>query len=189
MSARELLAQVETPRALNSCLLSGVRQTSGGRSSMSTNDLSRSAARPWSAGRWPDTAATTGSIETLGEASTLGGVAPLRAIKRPRDDEKKRRGLMTSLWRPFLVPTIAVLLLCLACTTSNAAPRVGGSAYDGTWSVAIYPLRGDCSSIQCKRPLPATDDGFLLKYFMIQKPRSKSNSLHHSQATFWRSEG
>jgi hypothetical protein len=35
----------------------------------------------------------TGSIETLGEASTLGGVVSLRAIKRPRDDEKKRREL------------------------------------------------------------------------------------------------
>jgi len=96
----------------------------------------------WSASRWPDTAATTGSIETLGEASTLGGVAPLRA------DEKKRRELMISLSRPFLAPTIAALLLCLACTTSNAARRVGGSGYDGTWSVAIYPLSGNCASVR-----------------------------------------
>jgi hypothetical protein len=55
---------------------------------------------------------------------------------------------MSSPWRPFLAPTIAALLLCLACTASNAAPRAGGSAYDGTWSVAIYPLRGDCTSVR-----------------------------------------
>jgi hypothetical protein len=36
----------------------------------------------------------------------------------------------------------------LACTTSNAARRVGGSAYDGTWSVAIYTLHGTCSSVR-----------------------------------------
>jgi hypothetical protein len=61
---------------------------------------------------------------------------------------KKRRELMSSLSRPFLAPTTAALLLCLACTPSNAASRVSGSAYDGTWSVAIYPLRGDCSSVR-----------------------------------------
>ena len=55
---------------------------------------------------------------------------------------------MNSLSRPFLAPTIAALLLCLACTTSNAARRVGGSAYDGTWSVAIYTLRGNCGSVR-----------------------------------------
>jgi hypothetical protein len=55
---------------------------------------------------------------------------------------------MSSLSRPFLAPTTAALLLCLACTPSNAASRVSGSAYDGTWSVAIYPLRGDCSSVR-----------------------------------------
>jgi hypothetical protein len=65
-----------------------------------------------------------------------------------RADEKKRRELMSSLWRPFLAATIAALLLCLACATSNAARRVGGSAYDGTWSVAIYPLRGNCTSVR-----------------------------------------
>jgi len=39
---------------------------------------------------------------------------------------------MSSLSRPFLVSTIAALLLILACTTSNAACRIGGSGYDGT---------------------------------------------------------
>ena len=55
---------------------------------------------------------------------------------------------MSSVSRPFLVSTIAALLLSLAFTSSNAARRVGGSAYDGTWSVAIYTLRGDCGSVR-----------------------------------------
>jgi hypothetical protein len=55
---------------------------------------------------------------------------------------------MTNVSRPFLVSTIAALLLSLACTTSNAARRIGGSPYDGTWSVAIYTLRGDCGSVR-----------------------------------------
>jgi hypothetical protein len=55
---------------------------------------------------------------------------------------------MKNLPRPFLAPTIVALLLGLACTPSNAARRVGGSAYDGTWSVAIYTLRGTCSSVR-----------------------------------------
>jgi hypothetical protein len=55
---------------------------------------------------------------------------------------------MKNLPRPFLTPTIVALLLGLACTPSNAARRAGGSAYDGTWSVAIYTLRGSCSSVR-----------------------------------------
>ena len=43
---------------------------------------------------------------------------------------------------------VAPAVLLLACTTTNAAHRGGGSAYDGTWSVAIYTLRGDCSSVR-----------------------------------------
>jgi hypothetical protein len=47
----------------------------------------------------------------------------------------------------LLAPTLAAVLL-LACTPTNAAHRVGRSAYDGTWSVAIYTLRGDCGSVR-----------------------------------------
>jgi hypothetical protein len=47
----------------------------------------------------------------------------------------------------LLAPTIAAALL-LACTLTNAARRIGGSPYDGTWSVAIYTLRGDCGSVR-----------------------------------------
>jgi hypothetical protein len=39
-------------------------------------------------------------------------------------------------------------VLLLACSPTNAAHRGGGSAYDGTWSVAIYKLRGDCGSVR-----------------------------------------
>jgi hypothetical protein len=54
---------------------------------------------------------------------------------------------MKNLSRLLLAPTLAVVLL-LACTPTNAAHRDGASAYDGTWSVAIYTLRGDCSSVR-----------------------------------------
>jgi hypothetical protein len=47
----------------------------------------------------------------------------------------------------LLAPTLAAVLL-LACTPTNAARRIGGSPYDGTWSVAIYTLRGDCGSVR-----------------------------------------
>jgi hypothetical protein len=54
---------------------------------------------------------------------------------------------MKNLSPLLLAPIVAVVLL-LACTATNAAHRGGGSAYDGTWSVAIYTLRGDCSSVR-----------------------------------------
>ena len=53
---------------------------------------------------------------------------------------------MKNLSRLLLAPTLAAVLL-LAYTPTNAAYR-GGLAYDGTWSVAIYTLRGDCSSVR-----------------------------------------
>jgi hypothetical protein len=55
---------------------------------------------------------------------------------------------MENVLRRFLVPTLAILVLGFACPPTNAARRVGGSAYDGTWSVAIYTLRGDCGSVR-----------------------------------------
>ena len=54
---------------------------------------------------------------------------------------------MKNLSRSLLAPTLAAVLL-LAGTPTNAAHRGGGSAYDGTWSVAIYTLRGDCGSVR-----------------------------------------
>jgi hypothetical protein len=54
---------------------------------------------------------------------------------------------MKDLSRLLLAPTLVAALL-LACTPTNAARRIGGSAYDGTWSVAIYTLRGDCGSVR-----------------------------------------
>jgi hypothetical protein len=44
-------------------------------------------------------------------------------------------------------PTLAAVLL-LASTPTNAAHRGDGSAYDGTWSVAIYTQRGACGSVR-----------------------------------------
>ena len=54
---------------------------------------------------------------------------------------------MKNLLHLLLATTLAAVLL-LACTQTNAARRGGGSAYDGTWSVAIYALRGDCGSVR-----------------------------------------
>jgi hypothetical protein len=54
---------------------------------------------------------------------------------------------MKNLSRLLLPPTLAAVLV-LTCTPTNAARRVGGSAYDGTWSVAIYTERGACGSIR-----------------------------------------
>jgi hypothetical protein len=55
---------------------------------------------------------------------------------------------MENVLRRFLVPTLAILILGFACPPTNAARRIGGSPYDGTWSVAIYTLRGDCGSVR-----------------------------------------
>ena len=43
---------------------------------------------------------------------------------------------MKNLSRPLPALTLAAVLL-LVCTPTNAARRIGGSPYDGTWSVAI----------------------------------------------------
>jgi hypothetical protein len=55
--------------------------------------------------------------------------------------------MMKDSSRLFLAPTLAAVLL-LASTPTNAARRIGGSPYDGIWSVAIYTLRGDCGSVR-----------------------------------------
>jgi hypothetical protein len=49
---------------------------------------------------------------------------------------------------PLLLAPILAAVLLLACTPTTAARRVGRSVYDGTWSVAIYTLRGDCGSVR-----------------------------------------
>jgi hypothetical protein len=54
---------------------------------------------------------------------------------------------MKNLSRLLLAPTLAAVML-LACSPANAARRIGASPYDGTWSVAIYTLRGDCGSVR-----------------------------------------
>ena len=56
---------------------------------------------------------------------------------------------MRNLWRPIFAMIIGGLLVVITNVPSDAARRVtGGSSYDGTWSVAIYTLRGDCGSVR-----------------------------------------
>src|SRR5215469_12135047 len=64
-----------------------------------------------------------------------------------RAARRKRSELMKVLSHLLVVPTLAAVL-ALACAPTNAAHRGGGSPYDGTWSVAIYTLRGDCGSVR-----------------------------------------
>jgi hypothetical protein len=60
-----------------------------------------------------------------------------------------RSELMKAGWRSIFAMTIAGLLLLISDVPSDAARRVArGSSYDGTWSVAIYTLRGDCGSLR-----------------------------------------
>jgi hypothetical protein len=54
---------------------------------------------------------------------------------------------MKLLSRLFLAPGVAAILLVTNSATYAARP-IGGSAYDGTWSVAIYTLRGNCGSVR-----------------------------------------
>ena len=54
---------------------------------------------------------------------------------------------MNALSRLLVAPTLATALL-LVCSPTNAARRVGVSSFDGTWSVAIYTLRGNCGSVR-----------------------------------------
>jgi hypothetical protein len=54
---------------------------------------------------------------------------------------------MKNLLRPIFVVTFAALLPLIASIPADAAPRVGGrNAYDGSWSVVFYTLRGDCGA-------------------------------------------
>src|SRR5262249_1318309 len=56
---------------------------------------------------------------------------------------------MKNRWRAIFVVTIAGFLFIVTGAPSDAARRVAkGSPYDGTWSVAIYRLRGDCGSLR-----------------------------------------
>jgi hypothetical protein len=72
----------------------------------------------------------------------------LRRSTKSAERQKKGAELMRNLSRLFLAPTLAAVLLGFASAPSNAAHRGSGSAYDGTWSVAIYTQRGACGSIR-----------------------------------------
>jgi hypothetical protein len=43
---------------------------------------------------------------------------------------------------------ITILLVAAIPSPSEAAHRAGGRSYDGSWSVAIYTMRGDCGSVR-----------------------------------------
>jgi hypothetical protein len=56
---------------------------------------------------------------------------------------------MKKRWRAIFIVTIAGLLFGITGAPSDAARRTAkASSYDGTWSVAIYTLRGDCGSLR-----------------------------------------
>jgi hypothetical protein len=87
------------------------------------------------------------------------GHGSVTALKPQRDFRVERSGeffasdlkkglTMKNLSRLFLISTLAALVLSLAWIPSNAARRASASAYDGTWSVAIYTQRGPCTSVR-----------------------------------------
>jgi hypothetical protein len=56
---------------------------------------------------------------------------------------------MKTGWRSIFAVIVAGSLLLISGVPSDAGRRVArGSSYDGTWSVAIYTLRGDCGSLR-----------------------------------------
>ena len=56
---------------------------------------------------------------------------------------------MKTGWRSIFAVIIGGLLLLISDVPSDAARRIArGSSYDGTWSVAIYTMRGDCGSLR-----------------------------------------
>ena len=56
---------------------------------------------------------------------------------------------MKTGWRSIFAVIIAGLLMLITNVPSDAARRSArGSSFDGTWSVAIYTLRGDCGSLR-----------------------------------------
>ena len=56
---------------------------------------------------------------------------------------------MRAFSRLIFSVTIAALFIAIASSPSDAARRAQTrSSYDGTWSVVIYTLRGDCGSIR-----------------------------------------
>ena len=86
--------------------------------------------------RGPDAASRVLSVLISAEARTI--------ITR-----NSRSELMKAGWRSIFAVTIAGLLLLISDVPSDAARRVArGSSYDGTCSVAIYTLLGDCGSLR-----------------------------------------
>jgi hypothetical protein len=77
-----------------------------------------------------------------GLSSVLGRVTRSLRVgaRRPKRNEP-----MKVLSRLLLAPPLAA---AHACTSTIAARRIGGSPYDGTWSVAIYTSRGNCGSVR-----------------------------------------
>ena len=56
---------------------------------------------------------------------------------------------MKTGWRSIFAVIIGGLLLLISDVPSDAARRIArGSSYDGTLSVAIYTMRGDCGSLR-----------------------------------------
>jgi hypothetical protein len=91
--------------------------------------------------------ATTARTSPHPTFNYCGGVTTSWPVTYRSEREGKGSAPMKGLSRLLLASTLAVVQL-LACIPSDAARRVGGSPYDGTWSVAIYTLRGDCGSVR-----------------------------------------
>jgi hypothetical protein len=115
---------------------------------------------------------------------------------------------MKSRWRPIFVVTIAGSLFVISNVPSDAARRVArGSSDDGTWSVVIYTLRGDCGSVraalrivggrvysedQSYQAYGAVGSGGAIRVTLVRGSQSASGSgrlSNSSGAGRWRTSG
>src|SRR5580658_9695943 len=84
---------------------------------------------------------------------------------------------MKTVWRSIFAVIVAGSLLLISGVPSDAARRVArGSSYDGTWSVAIYTLRGDCGSLRAALRIiggrVSSGDGLRCRWSRGRNPRN-----------------
>jgi hypothetical protein len=123
-------------------------------------------------------------------------------------DQQSRSEPMKTEWRCIFALAIAGLLLVITDVPSDAARRVArGSSYDGTWSVAIYTLRGDCGALRAAlriiggrvysgdgsyQAYGAVGAGGAIRVTLVRGSQSASGSGHlsySSGAGRWRTAG
>ena len=91
---------------------------------------------------------------------------------------------MKNLSRCIFDLIIFEFLLVFDCLPSDAASRgAARSAYDGTWSVAIYTLRGGCGSVRVAARIVGGRDRLMLhRSGVATEPFRRHRQGHEEQA-------